>query len=195
MFFRFLIFLALATAFGTIGILLLRQLLKYGSIRNIFKSDKLEINSYWLPVGASPFGDELAVRVEDIKSDYVKFEVTPGDFDSLDMKTFLTRFNYVKAAGYRFPNLYELWEENSTNPFDKNRCVKILEVKAGWVKFKNENGEEESKKIEPFIAQFKFKDFATDIDPLLSSKAAHEQYEEHQSSEASINDTEKNELS
>lgn len=156
---RFVIIAALLIGFGTIALTFFRLIYRYGSIANIFKAEKLKYDTYWLEKGKSPFGDTLAVRVIDIKSDYVKFEVTPGSFDSLSMKDFLSQYTYVKDEGYKFPNLHDIWEEKSENPFNEKGEVTVTALKKGWVSYTDITGKEHAEKMELFMEKYAFKDF------------------------------------
>lgn len=160
MFFKFLILSSLLSLFGMLAFIFLKQLYRYGSIGNIIKSDKLQIGSYWLPKGVSPFEDTLAIRINDIKANYIRYEVSPGEFSSMPMKAFLFSFQSVKEKHYQYPNNYEIWEEKTPNPFDEKSRVKILELDAGWVKFEKENEKVQSIQTKDFIAKYSFKDFA-----------------------------------
>lgn len=171
MFLRYLVLTILAILFGTIIAALYRQLKKYGSIGNIFKSDKLKTGSYWLTIGASPFGNTLAIRIHDLKDNYVKFETSPGEFDSLPIPEFLSTHNNVTDDTYKYPNAHEIWKKKSDNPFTETKLANVTEVKKGWVKFTIENkDDEQTSPIIEFIAEYSFQDFS-----ILQSHPIHTQ--------------------
>ena len=172
MFFRFIILSSLFSLFGILAFIFLRQLNRYGSVSNIIKSDKLRVGSYWLPKGISPFEDILAIRISDIKANYIKYEVSPGEFRSMPMREFLFSYQSVKAKHYQYPNTFEIWEEKTSNPFDEKNQVKILELDSGWVKFEKENNTVQSIQTKDFIAKYDFKDFADYSDKKIESQTS-----------------------
>jgi len=160
--------------FAGIALALYYLLKKYGSLKNIIKADKLAADTFWIPVGKSPFECDTPVRIIDMKDDFIKFETVPGSFTSLPLKQFLSTFKYTKDSSYNFPNVNDLWEEISTNPFEEKQLATVTGVKKGWVSYDLQDGGKQQTSINDFVKKYQFKDFNTGYTNKLESLLPHQ---------------------